>query len=537
MENAIYIRSHELCYLKNSCRLVTHIEELGKPYDLFFEVDLSYAPFLVTETADAAVYLVLMYALRNGYDIISDIPVTSEFMHNIKEVLIPSLMLGDNTLHQINIVAPLVDIDFHGQAVGTAVSCGVDSFYTIKQYLKTEYRRMKLTHLFITSSSVDLWQSNAKDLDEYKKHFPVLFDRYSKVAQELNLPLVVGYSNYMEYLYNVKRIRYHQSVHHYITMANILCLRKLWRIYYFSSSEPFTIFDLIDNSKKATSRHELLSMHILSLPDFNCYSTGGSISREDKTIALADFEVATKYLHPCFRPNTPKNCSNPSCAKCLRALLALDIHDKLPLFTQVFDIDKYTRNKIKYFTRACELKNDDFIGPLYPKLQKKYPELMKRAQVVFAKQQQMESYWSDIVKNISGKLPKNLSIGKNLKGSSLLIQINQIDPKIHYQLTYKKNHLLIGFHCHTESLLQHCEPLLQKIESIYNNVETIRSNNTIDIKVPVSNISSELINFFEKTNVDTSALQAIEELKAVPVVTNRTSTKPCKNQDNYLREL
>lgn len=537
MENAIYIRSHELCYLKNSCRLVTHIEELGKPYDLFFEVDLSYAPFLVTETADAMVYLVLMYALRNGYDIISDIPVTSEFMHNIKEILIPSLMLGDDTLHQINIVAPLVDIDFNGQAVGTAVSCGVDSFYTIKQYLKPEYRRMKLTHLFITSCSIDLWQSNAKDLDEYKKHFSVLFERYGKVAHELNLPLVVGYSNYMEYMYNVKRIRYHLSVHHYITMANILCLRKLWRIYYFSSADPFTMFTLANNSKSSTVKHELLSMHVLTIPGFYCYSAGGSTDRETKTIALADFDVATRYLHPCFWAKAQKNCSNPSCSKCIRALLALDLHDKLPAFTQVFDIDKYTKNKIKYFTRACELKNDDFVGPLYPRLKEKYPELMDRAEVIFAKQQQMESYWNDIVKNISGKLPKNLSIGKNLKSTSLLIQINQIDPKIHYQLTYKKNGLFIGFHCHADSLLQYCEPLLQKISSIYDDVETIKSDNMIDIQVSASDISGELINFFKRTDVDTHALQAIEELKVAPVVTNRPSSRPCKNQDNYLSEL
>ena len=281
----------------------------------------------------------------------------------------------------------------------------------------------------------------------------------------------------------------------------------------------------------------LLSMHVLTIPGFYCYSAGGSTDRETKTIALADFDVATRYLHPCFWAKAQKNCSNPSCSKCIRALLALDLHDKLPAFTQVFDIDKYTKNKIKYFTRACELKNDDFVGPLYPRLKEKYPELMDRAEVIFAKQQQMESYWNDIVKNISGKLPKNLSIGKNLKSTSLLIQINQIDPKIHYQLTYKKNGLFIGFHCHADSLLQYCEPLLQKISSIYDDVETIKSDNMIDIQVSASDISGELINFFKRTDVDTHALQAIEELKVAPVVTNRPSSRPCKNQDNYLSEL
>ena len=455
-------------------------------------------------------------------------PVTSEFMHNIKEILIPSLMLGDDSLHQINIVASLVDIDFRGQAVGTAVSCGVDSFYTIKQYLNPEYTRMKLTHLFITSTSIDLWQSNAKNLDEYRKYFSALFNRYTNVAHELNLPLVVGYSNYMEYMYNLNRINNHVSVHHYITMANILCLRKLWRIYYFSSADPFTMFTLANNSKFDTVKHELLSMHVLTVPGFYCYSAGGSTDRETKTIALSDFDVATKYLHPCFWDKA-QNCSKSSCSKCTRTLLTLDLHDKLPFFTHVFNINKYKKNKINYFIKACKLQNDDFVGPIYSRLKNKYPELMSRAEQIFSKQQEMQSFWSDIVKNIYSKLPKNLTIEKKLNGTSLLIQINQIHPKIHYQLTYKANSIFVGFHCHVDSLLQYCEPLLHKIVSFYNDIEIIKSDNTVDIPVSTTNVSNELINFFLRTEADTKALQAIEELKVVPVpvVSNLPPSKPC----------
>lgn len=526
MNKLIYIYNHTLSYSNTACRLVTHIEDCGEPVDLFFEVEIEYAPYLVTETADAMIYLLLMYAIRNGLSIKSEIPVTSSFMYNLKEVLIPSLLLGDKSLHNIDIDAPLIDINFDAKGVGTGVSCGIDSFYTIMKHTSDKYADMKLTHLFISSCSIDLWKSGCKDIEEFKRHYSVMFDRYYGVSKDLNLPLVVGYSNYMEYIFDPKRIKIPVTAHHYNTMANVLCLRKLWKTYYFSSSEPFTIFDLIDNSKKATSRHELLSMHVLAIPGFNCYSTGGSVSREEKTIAIADYPVAQKFLHPCFRSGYVKNCSNPPCTKCLRALLTLDLHDRLPAFKQVFDIDKYSKNKVKYFVRAFNLKDDEYISNLYIGLKSKYPKLMNRAEQWATIENRRKAFWSKFHKNIIAKqpLPAGLVFGKNSGLIYYRIFISGIRPQINYKLTYSKNDgsVTLGLHCDDKDLYPFCTSVFRTVQNAIsldtNNENTVE----LDIQLSKNNYVNEFWDYILKTQNIIKELYNIEELKFLPKNGNKT---------------
>lgn len=507
MEKTIYIRSHELVFTDSSCKLVTTLEEQGELVELFYEVEKEYAPYLVSETADAILYLILQYALRTGLTIRSDVPMSTSFMYNMKEVLIPSLLLGDKSLHNIDIDVPLIDIDFHGNAVGTAVTCGIDSFYTIMKHHSLPYSNMNLTHLFIASSSIDLWKSECSNIHEYKKHFDYLFNRYEGIAKELNLPLVVGYSNYLEYLYNPKRVKKGITVHQYVTMANVISLRKLWRVYYFSSSEPFTIFDLIDNSTKATSRHELLSMHVLSLPGFNCYSTGGSVSREEKTIALTNYPVAQNYLHPCFWTKHQVNCTKPSCSKCVRALLTLDVHDKLESFNKVFDINKYKKNRLSFFIRACELKEDEYIEPIYRKLLKKYPKIMATAEVTAKEKIARQLYWRSLRLNIIPKIPKNLIFGSNTGRQFYKVFIDGISPKFNYKLTYGNDNLLIGLYCDDENFIKKCDTLFS------HESDTITLNK--DTVIPKTNSVQGVIDFIASTRKQIEKLHDVQDFEFI----------------------
>lgn len=94
--------------------MITQINDCGNNFDLFIEVENIYSEYLTYEIADYIVYLLIPVALKRGVNIYSDIPVTDIFLHNISEILIPHLILGDSSLHKITVKAPLVNFTTRG---------------------------------------------------------------------------------------------------------------------------------------------------------------------------------------------------------------------------------------------------------------------------------------------------------------------------------------------------------------------------------------------------------------------------------------
>ena len=250
-----YVESNNGLY-----RMITPIIENGQEYSVFVEVEKEYAQYLTPERADAQVYLTLPVALREGYDIYCETPITEMFLHNINEMLIPHLVLGDNRMHKINIYAETDDAYIGGIGVGTAISCGVDSEHALKSYTNGKYDHLKLTHLFIASVNMELIDTPQTNLTEWTNAHKEEFDRYDVVSQMTGLPLVKMYTNYFYYLcgktYKRDWKRYHHLfVHHYITIGSVLTLKKLWRIYLFASSYDFMAFSLKNNLTNDCAHH------------------------------------------------------------------------------------------------------------------------------------------------------------------------------------------------------------------------------------------------------------------------------------------
>lgn len=377
MDKKIYIQRPYITRENDLFRINALVTENGVDHLLFAEVEEQYAKYLCKERADAFLYLVLPVALREGYDIYSEVPVTENFLHNINEILIPHLVMGDNKIHPIHIFAQTENELIGGSAISTAISCGVDSLYTVKQYTDNKYSGLQLTHLFIASVNAELWDTKNGDLHQWEKEHKIQFDRYNVVSNELQLPLVKIYTNFFWYICSRDwKVYHHLYVHHYITLATVLILKKLWKVYFFSSASPYTIFDLKDNATQDTDRHELLSMHVLSTQDFLCFSGGIKADRIKKTLELADYPLAQKTLHPCHG-NGEKNCSNPTCHKCLRALLVYDYYDKLDNMGEVFDIERYRRERKHYLWRLVQYRENEFMKKLYDMFCEKFPEDMK----------------------------------------------------------------------------------------------------------------------------------------------------------------
>lgn len=363
-------------------RLTADIIEPGRPtFHTFIEVEEEYAKYLSVDRADYLLYLVFPIAIREGYDVVCEAPITEMLLHNIREILIPHFLIGDENAKPFDIYADTTDELSGGKAVGTAISCGVDSMFSVMMYTSSQYKTMNLTHLFVGSINAELWDFDEQtdDLFSWEEKHKYTFDRINSVAQMTGLPVVKMFTNVIWYVCRRDwNVYHHLYTHHYITMASVLALRHLWKIYYFASTFDFiSKFERTNWLKTDPEHMTLMGLHILSLPDFQLFSSGVEFTREEKTKQLIDYEPARKNLHPCHKQGE-KNCTDPWCSKCLRALSVLDHEDRLDDFSAVFDIERYKKNKRTYMWFFAQWRNDEFIEPCYKLMCEKYPEEMKK---------------------------------------------------------------------------------------------------------------------------------------------------------------
>lgn len=405
-------------------RLCANINVNGNEELLFVEVEPQYKDYLTWERSDAFVLLTLPIALREGYDIRCDAPVSEMFLHNLTTTLIPALCQGDARAAKVKIFAESDGSELGTEhAVGASVTCGVDSTHTIMEYTNEKYDRMKLTHLLVGSVSSDLWGVYGDDnLRTWEEKYTSRFERYYEVSEYTGLPIVKVFTNFVPFIIRrrAENVWYkHVNNHIYITMAMVMTLKKLFGIYYFSSAYDFSHFTLKDNLSYSPSEYELLLMHAISTPDFMCFSAGATVDRIDKTVALADYPLAQKILHPCFEGGR-MNCSSPLCSKCLRGLFTLDYYDKLDQMSEVYDIKRYRKHKQEYLLTLIRDKDTVNFSQLYGMIMEKYPEEMQEAQVVYDDKTEPVSKneyetlltaYENVLKLLSQDRPRNTVVG------------------------------------------------------------------------------------------------------------------------------
>lgn len=370
-------------------RLIAKIDVNGEEKTAFVEVENAYKDYLVTERSDAFVFLTVPIAVREGYDIRCEVPISEMLQHNIEEILVPAIVKGDTRAKKIKINVPIEKeaIETKG-GVATAVSCGVDSTHTIMQYTQDKYNVLKLTHLFVASVSLDLWDFySTDDLVSWERKNSLRFKRYYEVSRYTGLPIVKAFTNFVPFITDKATVNptyKHIANHGYITMSTVLSLAKLFGVYIFSGAYDLSEFTMKDNLSNATGHYELLLTSVLNRPGFVCFTGGVSLSRAEKTLDLVEYPLARKTLHPCFR-NTVMNCSEPGCSKCIRGLLTLDCYDKLDAMSEVFDIERYRKNHKEYLVELIKFKDEPHYDEIYDIMLKKYPNKMEEAQKAYNK--------------------------------------------------------------------------------------------------------------------------------------------------------
>lgn len=333
------------------------VEWQGDDSGLWFAVLLEHKEYLCAERGDAFVVAMLWYAMITGSDIESVAPMSEKMVFHITRELIPALCTEENGYRRIKILGPTTDQPYTNiSGVGTGMSCGVDSFYTLHEYTKEDTpKKYRLTHLSYFNMGAIFHPNRVEDKEYPLKEFYEITDRMSEekrenarqVAEQAGLPLVYVKSNLDSDYY---RGAYgHTGVYRNCAMA--LSLQGLFSVYYNSSGGWPGYFDL--SLTEGSQHYEALLCTCLSTESLS-FVLSDYVTRIEKTSTIADDELAQKYLDVCFSFN---NCGR--CAKCTRTLVTLDIIGKVDQFGEAFDIEYFKKHRADAYFKILKAKDGD----------------------------------------------------------------------------------------------------------------------------------------------------------------------------------
>jgi hypothetical protein len=333
-----------------------------KDAGLWFSVPEEYAEGLCCEQADAFVVAMLWYAMQTGSDIRCEAPISEQLAFSIRNFLIPALCKEEKGYRRIRLDCTTTDVPYPTKdKVGTGMSCGVDSLYTLKMYSEDVPEKFRLTHLAYFNMGAIFHPDDTRktySLEEFYRKTDKMSDEKCEnayqVASRAGLPLIYVQSNldkdYYRGAYGYTAV--------YRNCACVLALQGLFGKYYCSSAGWPDYYD--PSLSEGSEHYESLLCTALSTESLR-FILSDYATRIEKTKALADWDIAQDYLDVCFHFN---NCGK--CAKCYRTLVTLDILGKVDSFGKVFRVREYRENRKKAYgwllnTRLGDEKDDNAV--------------------------------------------------------------------------------------------------------------------------------------------------------------------------------
>jgi hypothetical protein len=317
-------------------RLCSNISWGDRNRTLWFEVESEYEECLCTEKIDCFLVALLPFAMIKNLNIHSEGYVSERLLYQLKTILLPSLSANITEFHSIDIDAKIDGKVLESKnGVGTSITCGVDSFYTVLKHLNTEIKGFKLTHLTYFNIMNSDWRGHGEDSSRDFSNARI--DYIKPVVEELGLKLVTVDSNFDLFYHDFELL----ATMTFRYFGTVLALQKLFRKYYWSSSDSFLQFDFsIDD----ITLFDLLSVQCVSNENTTFYVTGSEVTRLEKTAYISDFAITYKYLNVCWFHLY--NCA--ICDKCKRTMLGLYALGKIDLYAEVFDVKYFYQNMDEY---------------------------------------------------------------------------------------------------------------------------------------------------------------------------------------------
>ena len=323
--------------------------------EVWFKVDKKYEEYLCYERGDAFVIAVLNFAMRNHHDIVSEAPLSEDLYYNIDKYLLDAIAQYNKDFYRPQITADVASESLPcAGAVGTGISCGVDSMHALANQTAMKFRKHNITHLTFNNVCSHGEGEKAENL------YHVRLERPRRFAEEYGFEFVASNSNLQDVIKQS-----HFKTHTYSSMFAVYCLQKLYSVYYYASGGyRYNEFTLEDKATVCSGSYEMLSLPLLSTHNLRVYSEGEGMSRMTKLKSVVKYAPSYKYLNVCLKEGD--NCGK--CEKCVRTLLGIDALGALDKYNKVFDIAYYREHKSWYLVqmlkRISDGKHDYF--EMYP---------------------------------------------------------------------------------------------------------------------------------------------------------------------------
>jgi hypothetical protein len=370
-------------------RLEAPITIKGETRVAYFEVDAPHGAYLTLDRADPFLVAFFFYALRLGEDIEVKAPVSEPLHYHISSVLMDFLVsiYPEHAYRPVRLLAPTITTPVANQgAVGTGVSCGIDSLTTIFRHHVHPLPSMALTHLcyFDTGSHGRPGEEKMEELFVARRKLALNF------GSAIGLPVVEVRSNLSELMPLAFGL-----THTYLNAAAVLALQPLFSTYYYASGASILDF-LASNSDPAYFDTYLLPL--LSTRSLRLYAAEENLGRIAKTRVVIANPLSRRFLNVCNVE--ARNCG--TCNKCIRTLLALDALGVVEQYGEVFDLDSYKSlrdNHLVYHYKHFLKKN-----PSHLNLHTILNRHLKLSHHVRGISQYLRGELGRLIRNITGRL-------------------------------------------------------------------------------------------------------------------------------------
>ena len=306
--------------------------------EIFLTYDINYEKY-ISSNYDGALILALPIAMRNNENLIVKGTVSYKLFHNVNNYLMKIINIMIPECKPINIEVDEFSYsrEYNNIGVGCGLSCGIDSLCCLQDYyFDTEDSPYKLTHVtnFHAGASGDIITFNRR------------LSNSELYCQETNLNMLKVETNVATFLTGN-----HKIYHVFRNLSIPLFFQKLFSKYYYSSTYSYIDSKIMSNSSDFAYGDPIV-LPLLCTENIEFISHGCQYTRPEKTLKVSENSLSYKYLDVCINAdfvktnNTFLNCS--TCWKCLRTLTTLDYYKKLHHYENVFELNKYYKEKDKF---------------------------------------------------------------------------------------------------------------------------------------------------------------------------------------------
>jgi len=356
----IFVHKASVLHEGDNIRICCEIDVDEERRSLYFVVDAAYENDITIDRADAFLVMLFYFAMRDGHDLAFESPLSEQLLYQVQTYLVDALHKANPSYRRISITCPHTEREHYaGTAVGTAMSCGADSLFTLYMHLGEQVPSgLRVTHLaffnvggFQYDDGLEAVTSDGENL------FARQLLNAQACAAEAGLPILVVNSN-LGTCFPVNHI----FVHAFRNCGTILLFQKLFNVYYYSSGLTLNQFSCSPDDDAA--HYDLFSAPMLSTESTRFYQFSPSCGKFEKIAAIKDDPLTQKYLLVC--PREERNCG--TCIKCTRVLTALDGLNALPDFSGVFDLKQYQKTRTFQIGFAVANRRTDRYKDIYVQL-------------------------------------------------------------------------------------------------------------------------------------------------------------------------